>query len=106
MPLLRSRLTLLLRRCLALLLNGLPLLLRGSLALLLLLMLLWLWLLLLRRLLLRLLLLLLVAARPRAVIDDRFVRDELVAVLLQDRAGEGAAAHHEDPLVVLLQFVD
>ena len=29
-----------------------------------------------------------------------------MTVLLQNRAGEGAAAHHEDALVVLLQFVD
>ena len=69
-------------------------------------------LLLLRRLLLRLLLrrllllLRLMARSGPGVVDDRFVGHELVAVLLQDRAGEGAAAHHEDALVVLLQFVD
>ena len=62
------------------------------------------------RLLLRLALLLglaLLLRRARAgFIDDGFVGDELVTVLLQNRAGEGAAAHHEDTFVVLLELVD
>ena len=41
-----------------------------------------------------------------AVFKQRFVADELVTVLLQNRAGEGFAAHHENRLVVLLEFVD
>ena len=49
---------------------------------------------------------LLMAGRTRPVVHDRFVGDELVTVLLQNRAGEGAAAHHEDALVVLLELVD
>ena len=42
----------------------------------------------------------------RAVVQHGFVADELVAVLLQDGAGESLAAHHENRLVVLLQLVD
>ena len=57
------------------------------------------------RLRLRLLLAPRLARRPRFH-QQRFVADELVTVLLQDGAGEGPAAHHEDPLVVLLQLVD
>src|ERR1019366_2257927 len=63
-------------------------------------------LLLLRRRWLLLLLLAVVAGRTRPVVDDRFVSDELVAVLLQNGAGERASAHDEDSLVVLLQLVD
>src|SRR5579871_2051071 len=44
-------------------------------------------------------------ARTR-IVDDRLVSYELVTVLLQNRAGEGTAAHHEDAFVVLLEFVD
>ena len=46
------------------------------------------------------------AGRTRAIVDDGFVGDELVTVLLQNRAGERAAADHEDALVVLLELVD
>ena len=68
----------------------------------------WLLLLLLLLLLLRLLLLLLRARRGLVVrlVEQRFVADELVAVLLQDRAGERLAAHHEHGLAVLLELVD
>ncbi len=55
-------------------------------------------------LLARLLLLMTLGARP--VVDDRFVGDELVAVLLQYRAGERAPADDENAFVVLLQLVD
>ena len=48
--------------------------------------------------------LVLLPRRPR-VIEHRLVADELVAVLLQDGAGEGFAANHKHCLVVLLQFV-
>ena len=41
-----------------------------------------------------------------AIVQHRFVADELMTVLLQNRAGERLAAHHEHGLVVLLQFVD
>ena len=77
-----------------------------------LLMLRWRWLLRLRRLPLlprrRLLLrwLLLPFASPlRLVRHQRFEADELVAVLLQNRARERAPPHHEHRLAVLLQFV-
>ncbi len=49
---------------------------------------------------------LLMAGGARLIVHDGFVSHELVTVLLQNRAREGAAAHHEDTLVVLLQFVD
>ena len=48
--------------------------------------------------------------RPRSAdrreLDEILVRDELVAVALHHQAREGAAADHEDLLVVLLQFLD
>src|SRR6185312_5048032 len=40
------------------------------------------------------------------VIQHRFIADELVTVLLQNRAGERLAPDHENRLVVLLQLVD
>ena len=46
------------------------------------------------------------AARAGAASDQVLVGDELVAVLLQDLAGEGAAADHEHLAVVLLQLLD
>jgi hypothetical protein len=60
---------------------------------------------LLRRCLL-LLFLLLVAGGTRAIVHDGFVGHELVTILLQNCAGERAAADHEDALVVLLELVD
>ena len=49
-----------------------------------------------------------IAMRTRrpAVVQHRFVADELVTVLLQNGAREGLAAHHENRLIVLLQLVD
>ena len=46
-------------------------------------------------------------ARPRPRIADRGISRPINSrtVLLQDGAGEGATAHHEDPLVVLFEFV-
>ncbi len=69
---------------------------------------------LLRRLLLRLLLRLmlrllgrrpLMRARARGIVDDSFVSDKFVAVLLQYCAGEGTPADHENSLVVLFELV-
>jgi hypothetical protein len=40
------------------------------------------------------------------LIQQRFVADELVTVLLQDRAGESSAAQHEHALIVLFQLVE
>src|ERR1035437_8160738 len=66
---------------------------------------------LLRRLVLRLRLLLrlflwLVAGGPRAIVHYGFVGHEFVTILLQNCAGESAAADHEDALVILLELVD
>src|SRR5262245_12697905 len=41
---------------------------------------------------------------PR-VKQQRFITDELVTVLLQNRAGEGFTTHNKDELVVLLQLI-
>ena len=48
-------------------------------------------------------------ARPPggpAILQHGFVADELMTVLLQNRARERFSAHHEHRLVVLLQLVD
>ena len=44
-------------------------------------------------------------ARLARFVDYRFVADEFVTVLLQDRAGEGAPADDEDALVVLFELI-
>ena len=45
-------------------------------------------------------------ARRPSVVQHGLVADELVAVLLQNRAGKSLAADDENRLIVLLQFVD
>ena len=44
--------------------------------------------------------------RRAAIVEHRFVADELVTVLLQNGARESLAAHHENRFVVLLELVD
>src|SRR6185369_13018311 len=54
----------------------------------------------------RLMLFALAALRPLRLIEQRFVAHEFVAVLLQDRTGEGPSADHKNDLVVLFELVD
>src|SRR5258708_2430528 len=50
--------------------------------------------------------LMLLAGSPLRLVEQRFIADKFVAILLQDGAGERPPADHEDDLVVLLQLVD
>ena len=42
----------------------------------------------------------------RAVLEQRFITDELVTILLEDGAGERLSSEHEDGLPVFFELVD